>query len=102
MGSLGGHGRMCKTRGENGRFFFIFPLFYIANEEIQQKTEQENSKLAYYFEFSHSGFPHSQDKRAGISKIFLLFFTLFLYIPRCLKCTGLVKVNKLKRRIKSK
>ena len=31
-----------------------------------------------YFEFSHSGFPCSQDKRVGISKKFLSFFTLFL------------------------
>ena len=41
----------------------------------------ENLKNICNFEFFHSGFPHSQDKRAGISKIFLSFFTLFLYIP---------------------
>ena len=46
--------------------YLKFPLFYLANEEIQQKMEQENSKYVYYFEFSPSGFPHSQDKRAGI------------------------------------
>ena len=34
----------------------------------------------YNFEFSHSGFPRWEDKRAGISKIFVSFFTLFLYI----------------------
>ena len=56
-----------------------FLLFYLANEEIQQKMEQENSKYICYFEFCCSGFPHSQDKRAGISKNFLSFFTLFLY-----------------------
>ena len=31
--------------------------------------------------FFRSGFPYSEDKRAGISKMFLLFFTLFFYIP---------------------
>ena len=35
-----------------------FPLFYLANEEILQKIEQENSKCICYFEFSLSGFPH--------------------------------------------
>ena len=34
-----------------------------------------------HFEFSCSGFLHSQDKWEGISKNFLSFFTLFLYIP---------------------
>ena len=34
-----------------------FSLFYLANEEIQQKTEQENSKYICYFEFSYSVFP---------------------------------------------
>ena len=48
--------------------YLKFPLFYLANKEIQQKTEQENSKHKCYFEFSHSEFPRSQDKRAGISK----------------------------------
>ena len=43
--------------------------------------EWKNSKYMCYFEFSHSGFPRSQDKRAGISKKMLSFFTLFLYIP---------------------
>ena len=44
------------------------PLFYLANEEIQQKMERENSKYICYFEFSSSGLHHSQDKRVGISK----------------------------------
>ena len=41
---------------------------------------QLNSKTICYFEFSHSGFPCLQDKRAGIKKKKLLFFTLILYI----------------------
>ena len=43
--------------------------------------EQENSKYISYFEFSHSGFHRLQDKREGISKKFLLLFTLILNIP---------------------
>ena len=59
-----------------------FPLSYLANEEIQQKTEWENSKYICHFEFSCSGFPHSQDKRAVIfQKKIMMFFILFLYIP---------------------
>ena len=30
-----------------------------------------------FFDFSSSGFPHSQYKRVGISKFILSFFTLF-------------------------
>ena len=64
--------------------FLKFPLFYLASKKIQQEMEQENSKLDYYFKFSHSGFPHSPNKRVRISKTFLPFFTLFLYIPWCI------------------
>ena len=72
---------MQKNRVEKP--FLKFLLFYLANEEIQQKTEQENSKYIIYecyFRLSYSGFPCSRDERAGISKKFLSFFTLFLYI----------------------
>ena len=47
--------------------FMKFPLFYLVNEEIQQKREQVNSKYVCYFEFSNSGFPRLQDKTVGIS-----------------------------------
>ena len=48
----------------------------------QGNPERETSKLfVYYFEFSRSGFPYWEDKRVAISKIFLSFFTLFLYTP---------------------
>ena len=57
---------MYKNRVENGRIFLKFLLLYLANEEIQQKTEWENSKYICCFEFSYSGFSRSQDKRAGI------------------------------------
>ena len=65
--------------------FQEFPLFYLVSEEIQQKTEQENSKYISYFEFSCSGigFPRLQNKRVGISKIFLSFCTLFLPFTLC-------------------
>ena len=46
------------------------------------KNWVKNDKIIYYnSEFFRSGFPHSQDKRAGISKHFLSFSTLSLYIP---------------------
>ena len=38
-------------------------------------------KKTHDFEFSRSGFPHSEDKRAGISKFFQSLFTLLLHIP---------------------
>ena len=57
---------MYKNRVENNNFVWKFLLFYLANEEIQQKTERENSKYVCHFEFSHYGFPRSQDKRVGI------------------------------------
>ena len=61
--------------------FVKSPLFYLATKEIQQNTKQDYKKNICYFEFSRSGFPCLQNKRAGISKKFLSFFTLFLYIP---------------------
>ena len=33
---------MYKNRVKNNGIFLKFPLFYLANEEIQEKTEQEN------------------------------------------------------------
>ena len=56
-----------------------FPHFYLANEEIQQKIEQENSKYICYFEFSRSGFPRSQDiKGREFQKKILSFLPKFL------------------------
>ena len=46
----------------------MFEIPTLANEEIQQKTEWENSKYICYFEFFPSEFPCSQDKIAEISK----------------------------------
>ena len=44
---------------------------------------QGKVQLEEKFDFSHSGFTYREKARAGISKnIFLLFFTLFLCIPR--------------------
>ena len=50
-------------------------FFEIPNEEIQSGKIQN---YKYYYEFSCSGFSRREDKRVGISKIFL---SLFLYIP---------------------
>ena len=53
---------MYKNTVENNRK--LFEILVI--EAIQQKMELENSKyIVCYFEFSLSGFPHSQVKRAG-------------------------------------
>ena len=57
-------------------FLLKFPLFYLANEEIQNNIYIFfNIPTTFYAEF-----PRSQDKRAGISKDFLSLSTLFLYI----------------------
>ena len=42
-----------------------------------------------------AGFPYSQDKTAGISEIFLLFFTLFLYIAWCRRTILFEPISKL-------
>ena len=55
-----------------------FPLFYLPNKEIQSRKIQIQNQI--YFKSSCPGFPHSEDKRAGILKLFLPFFNLFLYI----------------------
>ena len=59
-----------------------FPLFYHMNEEIQSRKIQNNIYI-FWISCAHfsAEFPCSQDKRVGISKKFLLFSTLFLYIP---------------------
>ena len=49
---------------------------------MQQKTGRNIENVfmqVCYFEFFCSGYPHSQDKGAAISKIFVSFFALFLY-----------------------
>lgn len=76
---------MYKNRIENDREKKLkFPLFYHANEEIQQKIEQENSKYICYFEFFLSGFLRSQDIKdrefqkkilSFLPKFFLYFYT---------------------------
>ena len=78
---------MYKNRVENNNFVWKFLLFYLANEEIQQKTERENSKISCYYEFSYSRFPRSQNKRVGIYKkknvvlypIFIHYLTIYLH-----------------------
>ena len=49
--------------------FLKFPLFYLANEEIQSCKIQND--MVYNFEFSRTVFPRtSQDKRAGTLNYF--------------------------------
>ena len=48
------------------------------NEEIQSGKIQN---YTYYFEFSCSGFPHWEYKRAGISKIFaVILYPIFIHM----------------------
>ena len=72
---------MYENRIENDRIFLKFPLFLSCERGDSAQKEAGNSKYMHYFEFSCSGFPHSQDKRSEISNKFLSFFTLFLCIP---------------------
>ena len=65
--------------------FLKFPLFYLANEEIQSGKIKNNIYLFNFPALFYAEFPHSQDKRAEISKMFMSFTTLFLYIP-CFLC----------------
>ena len=43
---------MYENRVKNDRNFFEIPALLLADEEIQQKTERENSKYIRYFKFS--------------------------------------------------
>ena len=69
---------MYKNRVKNDRKIFEIPAILLSSQLQQGNPEQENSR--YNFEFFGSGFPHSQEKRMGISKVFLSFFTLPFYI----------------------
>ena len=71
---------MYKNRLENGRIFlWKFHSFIFQTRKITKKYILPIYLYTCYFEFSCSGFPHSQDNRAWISKNFLSFFTLFFY-----------------------
>ena len=72
---------MYKKRVENDIIFFWNSCSFILWMKKSSRKWSGKIQNICYFEFSHSGFPHSQDKRAGISKKFLSFFTLFFYIP---------------------
>ena len=62
-----------KSRVKDDRKIILkFPLFYLANEEIQSNLEWKNSKLHIYFP--------ALDFLIGNYNFFLSFFTLFLYI----------------------
>ena len=78
-----------------------FLLVYLANEEIQSRKIQYNQGSLdiiniYFLNFPtpiSAEIPRSQDKRAGISKFFLSFSTLFLYIPWYLALVFLCAYN---------
>ena len=74
---------MYKNRVENDRKNFEIPTLLFCKRGNSVENGVGKFKMVCYFEF---GCPHSQDKRAGISKknfvIFtLVFLLLFLYIP---------------------
>ena len=76
--TIGLEQRIYKNMVKNDRNNFDIPAHLLCNEEIQSRKIQN---YINYFEFFYSGFPRSHDKRLGISKLFLSFFILFLYIP---------------------
>ena len=62
---------MEKQGREGQKSFWICTLLYCEpGNPVYTKIQN--------FEFSQTGFPCLEDKRAKISKIFLSFFTLFL------------------------
>ena len=70
----------CKKNKKLNSNFFEQVFFGKMLE--QNMIQQENQRLSY-LQIRKS----RADKRAGISKIFLLFFTLFSYIPWVEQCT---------------
>ena len=68
-----------KNREKNDRNFFLkFPLFYLANEEIQRRKIQNNIYILNFPAQFPVEFHHSQDKRARIPKKYLSFL---IHIP---------------------
>ena len=72
---------MYKNRVKNDRIFLKFPYFYLANEEIQQKTEWENSKCTYYFDFPTLDFLIRQIKEQEFQNIFCHYLPYFYTYP---------------------
>ena len=72
---------MYKNRVKNNRFFFWNShSFILRTRKSSRKQSRKIQNSICYFEFSRFGFLRLLDKRAEISKKFLSFFTLFLYI----------------------
>ena len=71
---------MYKNRVKNDRMFLKFLLFYLANEGIQSGKIQNNINILNFPASFSAEFTRSKDKRVGISKLFLSYSTLFLYI----------------------
>ena len=78
---------MYKNRVKNDGIFFEIPTLLSCKQENQAENRAGKFKITYIYIILNfptlfsAGFPRLQDKRAGISKNFLSFSTLFLYIP---------------------
>ena len=51
-------------------------IFHSSFPTLQFSRKYKKYMSVYYFEFSYPGFCHSQDKRVGIKRVFLLFPSL--------------------------
>ena len=66
-------------------FFWNSHSFFLRTRKCSRKWNRKIQNIYVILNFPPSRFPHSQDKRARISKKFLPFFTVFLYIPCILR-----------------
>ena len=80
---------MYKNRVKNDKKNLKFPLFYFANEEIQRKTEWENTKYTCYFDFPALDFlVHKIHEWKFQKKKIVVLYPIFIHtlIAECHKC----------------
>ena len=76
MEPVNDQGMMYKNRVNNNRFFFEIPALLSS----QWGNPEREAGIFKYNEFSYSGFPCSQGKRVGISKIFfVVLYAIFIH-----------------------
>ena len=72
---------MYENRVKNDRKILLKQIYHRVNKETQCRKIHNNWCIYINdFEFHGFGFPCSHEKRVGIPKFFLSFFTLFLYV----------------------
>ena len=84
LGCLHSPGRICKSAvvaPRAGRQSAQNESVHITRAMIQSGKIQNNIYILNFTALFYAEFHFLQDKRAGLSKKFLLFSTLFLYIP---------------------